>query len=165
MVLRGRGRPLLRPVPRGPAWSRPRGPRIPRRGLTSGGLVGPFGGGIPAAGRGRLAPRAGLRSAGRADDGLEGARELVVDVPERVNHPARSGCWFGPAGCAAGACRGYLGIARIAVTALAMVLADMQVQERPAAEAHTAERTGRVHVVLLNDLSQAGPGENGMRSL
>jgi hypothetical protein len=48
---------------------------------------------------------------------------------------------------------GYLAVARIAVAALAMVLADMQVQERPATEAETAKRTGRIrgpgHVVLL----------------
>jgi hypothetical protein len=55
--------------------------------------------------------------------------------------------------CAAGGRQGYLGVARIAVAALAMVLADMQVQERPATEAETAKRTGRIrgpgHVVLL----------------
>jgi hypothetical protein len=39
---------------------------------------------------------------------------------------------------------GRLGAVGIAAVALAMVLADMQFEERPASEADTAKRTGRI---------------------
>jgi hypothetical protein len=42
-------------------------------------------------GPGRLYPGAALRCAGRTDDGLGGAHQLVVDVPEGAQCPARGG--------------------------------------------------------------------------
>ena len=135
-------------------------------GPGSGGPVSAFTGGaqVSFGVRGRRCRRAGLRRAGGADDGFRCAHELVVDVPHSADHPAcgghcghllpgegRPGCHAVAAGWAT-----WFGAA-----ALAVVLADMQLQHRPACVAEPAQRASRGqrggHVVLLY-LIQAGRG-------
>ena len=124
---------------------------------------------------------AGLRCAGRADDGLRRADQLVVDVPQGAEQPARDGQTCpGRGRRVAGMAvtsfavrdgravrrggrlgAGDVGGCWLRAAAPAVVLADVQFEQRLAGVAEPAQRAGggqRAAHVISHDLIQAGRG-------